>query len=273
MAPGKIGLALGGGGARGMSHIPVLQAFDDLGLKPAAISGTSIGAIFGAAYASGLSGTEIRHITLNTFSDTNAVLGRLWKMRPRKFQDLFGAGLPQFDPLAVLETFVGAHIPAEFSDLEIPLTILAADFYGCSEKDIKEGALLPAIAASIAIPVVFRPVRRSGQVLVDGGLVNPLPFDALPDDCDLLVAVDVVGMPVPRTDRETPTALDIMFGTSQILMQSITSQKLARRQPDILIRPDVGNVRVLDFLRTSQILENSTPLREAVRIRLEEAVK
>lgn len=272
MAQPKIGLALGGGGARGMAHIPVLQAFDDLELKPAAISGTSIGAIFGAAYAGGLSGTEIRDITLETFSDTNSVLGRLWKLRPRKFQDMFSGGLPQFDPLTVLETFVGTHLCTDFSDLKTPLTIMATDFYGCSERHFAEGPLLTAIAASIAIPVVFRPVRLDGRVLVDGGLVNPLPLDVLPADCDVIVGVDVIGMPVPRAGKETPSALDTMFGTSQILMQAITNEKLAHRQPDVLVRPDVGSVRVLDFLKTPQILEKATSLRASVRQRLEKIV-
>ncbi len=83
----RIGLALGGGGARGMTHIPVLEAFDDLGIKPHAIAGSSIGSILGAAYAGGMTGSEIRAIALDTFRDRNAALSRLWQLRPKRFTD------------------------------------------------------------------------------------------------------------------------------------------------------------------------------------------
>ena len=89
--PPRIGLALGGGGARGLAHIPVLEAFDDLGLKPARIAGTSIGAILGAAYASGHSGEEIRRIVVETFADRNTVLSKVWQLRPKRFADMFRA--------------------------------------------------------------------------------------------------------------------------------------------------------------------------------------
>ncbi|MTI42967.1 patatin-like phospholipase family protein, partial [Roseibium hamelinense] len=237
MATPKIGLALGGGGARGMSHIPVLEALDDLGIRPHAIVGTSIGAVFGAAFAAGKTSKEIRTIASATFADRNAVLSRIWQLRPKKFQELFSGNTVQFDPLKVLEVFVGEHLPKTFEDLEIPLTVLATDFYGCEEIDISSGALLPAIAASAAIPAVFRPVKLYDRIMVDGGVTNPLPFDRLPPDCDLIIAVDVVGKPIPRIGRQTPTTMDAIFGTSQILMQSITYEKLKTRQPDILLRP------------------------------------
>ncbi|GGB52476.1 patatin [Roseibium aquae] len=262
----KIGLALGGGGVRGMSHIPVLQAFDELGLKPHAIAGTSIGAILGAGYASGLSGSDLRKIALDLFSDRNKTLGHLWKLRPKRLADLWSGANVVFDPVKVLEIFVAEHLPDHFEDLDIPLTVLATDFYGCQEVDISSGPLLPAIAASIAIPAVFRPVKRQERILVDGGVVNPLPFDRLPEDCDIVVAVDVVGSPVPRPDRHLPSSFDAFFGTSQILMQTITQEKLKRRKPDILLQPEHDLIRVLDFMKTPEVLEKAEPLRkEAIR--------
>ena len=261
----RIGLALGGGGARGLAHIPVLEAFDDLGLKPSAIAGTSIGPIFGAAYASGLSGEHLRSITLETLGDRNAVLGRLWKLRPRKFNEWFDGNMVQFDPLKVLKVFIGEHICERFEDLSIPLQIVATDFYGCSEFRFSSGPLLPAIAASIAIPAIFKPVKHDDRILVDGGVTNPLPFDVLPDDLDIVVAVDVVGVPQPRPGRHLPGSVDAIFGTTQILMQTITSEKLKSRSPDILVQPPHDNVRVLDFLKSRQILDSAESLREQTR--------
>ncbi|MEJ8473544.1 patatin-like phospholipase family protein [Roseibium algae] len=269
----RIGLALGGGGARGMSHIPVLEALDDLGIKPHAIAGTSIGAIFGAVYAGGLSGSGIRQIAMETFGDRNSVLASLWKLRPRKLTDLFDGNMVQFDPLKVLNAFVSDSLPETFEDLKTPLTVLATDFYGGKEVDIQSGPLLPAIAASIAIPAVFKPVRMDDRVLVDGGVVNPLPFDRLPEDCDFILAVDVVGSPVPRSGRQLPTSMDAIFGTSQLLMQTITTEKLKSRAPNLLVRPPHDNVRVLDFLKTKQILDRADPLRETVKRELASAIQ
>ncbi len=267
-----IGLALGGGGARGMSHIPVLQAFDDLGIKPDFIAGSSIGALLGAGYAAGLSGQDLHDLAVETFRNRNALLAKLWQLRPRRLADVFGSGLAQFDPLKVLHLFAGSHLPETFEELSIPLTVLATDFYGCAEVDIRSGPLAPAIAASFAIPAVFRPVRLQGKVLIDGGVANPLPFDALPQDCDIVVAVDVVGTPVPRPGKHFPTTLDALFGASQILMRSITAEKVKQRMPHILVRPDVGNIRVLDFMKTRGVLDAAAPLREDVKRQLADAL-
>ncbi|TYC62359.1 patatin-like phospholipase family protein [Rhodobacterales bacterium] len=266
--PPKIGLALGGGGARGLAHIPVLEALDDLGMKPARIAGTSIGAIMGAAYASGLSGEQLRTIVLDLFSDRNSVLSRLWKLRPKRFADVFRSGIVQFDPERVLEVFIAGYLPEMFEDLEIPLRLIATDFYGCREIDFESGPLLPAIAASIAVPALFRPVRFEGRHLIDGGVVNPLPFDGLRGHCDIIIAVDVVGAPVPREKSEDIRMLDSLFGSSQILMQTITSQKLKQDQPDILIRPPHDSIRVLDFMKAEQILNSAESLRELTKVKL-----
>jgi NTE family protein len=269
----RIGLALGGGGARGLAHIPVLEAFDDLGLKPAQIAGTSIGAIMGAAYASGRSGRDIRDIALEIFADRNSVLSRLWQLRPRRFADVLRPGPVQFDPLRVLEVFIADYLPERFEDLHVPLRILATDFYGCEEVDFESGPLLPALAASVAIPAVFRPVRHGGRLLIDGGVVNPLPFDGLRAACDIVIAVDVVGAPVPRSRREDISMLDSLFGSSQILMQTITKQKLKLDQPDILIRPPHDQVRVLDFMKAEGILDKAEALREVTREQLTKLLK
>ncbi|MEL7527235.1 MAG: patatin-like phospholipase family protein [Pseudomonadota bacterium] len=272
-APPRIGLALGGGGARGLAHIPVLEAFDDLGLKPARIAGTSIGAILGAAYASGYSGEEIRAIVLKLFADRNNVLSNVWKLRPKRFADMFRARPVQLDPERVLDVFIAEHLPKSFEDLQIPLRILATDFFGCEEYDFEDGPLLPAIAASIAIPAIFRPLKQKGRFLIDGGVVNPLPFDGMRSDCDIVVAVDVVGAPVPRSDGSDINMLDALFGSSQILMQTITAQKLKLEQPDILVRPPHDTVRVLDFLKAEQILDRAEALRASTREQLSALTK
>ncbi len=270
MSHPRIGLVLGGGGARGITHVPVMEALDDLGLRPTAIAGTSIGAIYGAARAGGLSGADLRQATLAMFGNRANVLAKLWTLRPKKFGDLLtgGFGLGQIDPEKILATFVGEAIPATFDDLQIPLTVVATDFYGGSPARLTKGDLRRAVAASMAIPTLFKPVVIDGRVLVDGGIVDPVPVDALPVEVDLVIAVDVVSFPEPADGKVLPGALEAIFGASQLMMQQIAAAEFARRPPDVLIRPPVNHIRVLDFLEAKKILAASGEVREEAKRRI-----
>ena len=267
----RIGLALGGGGARGLAHIPVLEGLDELGLRPCHIAGTSIGALIGAAYASGLSGREIRAHTLDALGDRARVFAKLMALRPRRLKEWFARGAlrpVQFDAERVLGPFLPQRLAPDFAGLTVALSIIATDFYGWREYEITSGPLRTAIAASIALPAIFKPVLFEGHVLVDGGMVNPLPADKLAD-ADIVVAVDVVGGPEPRREREFPSPIDAVFGATQILMQSIISEKLRSDRPDVLIRPNINQFRVLDFLKARAILKAAEPTKEELKRRLE----
>ncbi|WP_181705925.1 patatin-like phospholipase family protein [Chthonobacter rhizosphaerae] len=261
----RIGLALGGGGARGLAHVHVLEALDEMGLRPSAITGTSIGAIVGAGYAAGMTGAEVREVVQATFAKQADVWGKVWQLRPKTFADLFGGGLVQFDAEKTIELFLPAAVPDRFDALTTRFCVMAADFYGCQEVALASGPLRPAIAASIAIPILFRPVEIDGRVLIDGGVVNPLPFDRLPEDVDVVIAVDVVGMPVRPANRPIPNATESIFGASQILMQTVTAEKLKSRTPDILIKPAVDLFRVMDFLKAMAILKSTQAVKDEVK--------
>ena len=271
----KIGLALGGGGARGIAHIHVLEAFDDLGIKPTVISGASIGSIVGAGYAAGMSGAEVREFTIQTFSKSSAVLSKIWKMRPAGFGSLFDGErkrLAEFDPLKVMNAFLPKELPRDFSGLDIPMKILVADFYEMSEIVLSEGDLFQALAATAAIPVMFRPQKINGRLVVDGGILNPVPFDVFDEELDLIVGVDVVGRPVGK-NPQMPKRSELGYGTLQLLMQRITSLKLETRKLDLLIRPNVHEYRVMDFLKTEEILWNTFETRQDTRQRLEKLLE
>lgn len=260
----RLGLALGGGGARGLAHVHVLSALDDLGVRPSAIVGCSIGALIGAAAAAGLSGAEVEDEVLAVLGRPADVWGKVWKLRPRSFADIAG-GLPMFDPEAVVGEFLPDRVPQDFADLSIPFSTVAADFYGAAEVEISAGSLRRAVAASIALPALFRPVDIGGLTLIDGGVVNPLPFDKLPGDIELIVAVDVVGMPV-RSEKGRPAGVrEALFGSSQILMQALIAEKLKSRQPDVLIRPPIDSIGVLDFAKARDILAATACVREEVK--------
>jgi NTE family protein len=273
-AESRIGLALGGGGARGMVHILVCEVFDELGIKPALIAGTSIGAIIGAGYAAGFSGKEMREAAVGFYAKRREVLGRLWRARPLAFTDLLrGRSItPQFDARVILESFVPGIelLPERIEDLKIPTKIIACDFYAWCEVILAEGELRPAIAASIAIPALFRPVHLDGRVLIDGGATNPLPFDHIAD-CDITIACDVAGGPAETPGRH-PGLLECVVGAAQISMQSVIREKLKWHQPDVLARPEVNGVFVMDFLKTEAILEMNASFKDDLKRRLEHII-
>ncbi len=263
----SLSLALGGGGARGLAHIAVFEILDELKIEPKHIAGTSIGAIFGAAFANGLCGKDIREITKHRFSNPTKVAQTLWKMRRRRTLPKFS--ITDVDPIAILETFIGDLIPNQFEDLKIPLSVITADFYSGRETVIRNGDLRRAIAASIAIPVLFTPVTIEGRLQIDGGFVNPLPFDQL-EDADISLAVDVTGGPMePETklSREIPMPgfRELVFGSTQMAMQSITNAKLASSCPDVLLCPPIKQFAVLDFLKVHEILDAVDTIRDDIK--------
>ncbi len=258
----RIGLALGGGGARGLAHIAVLEALDDMGLRPAIIAGTSIGAVIGAAYAAGLSGARLRHHVLSLAADRPDVMAKLLKARVGRISDLFVGRLSNpitIDSEIFLDHFWPQAVPDHFEDLEIPFMAIATDFTARREALFQSGALAPAVAASMAIPGLIRPVVAEGMLLVDGGAVNPLPYNHLFGKADIIIAVDVTGGPLEDSSKR-PTAFQLMFGAAQIMAGSITAQMLKARAPDILLKPPVEGFRVLDFFKAAQILDAAAPI-------------
>src|SRR3954464_15228695 len=159
-------------------------------------------------------------------------------------------------------------MPERFEDLELPLLAVATDYHARTEAVFHEGRLLRAVAGSMAIPGLVKPVRHGGHLLVDGGAVNPLPFDHLIGRADLLVAVDVTGGPSPYPAR-SPRGFATMFGTLQIMQAAIVEAKLKLYRPEIVLRPAVDRFRVLDFLQARAILAAAEPAKEALKREIE----
>ena len=253
----RVGLALGAGGAKGLAHILMLEILDDLGVRPCAISGSSMGAVIGALYASGLSGRQI-HEFIN-----GPVAGgkRRWPnslFRPDVFKwidfidpELGSGGLIDGENFI---RYLRREIHASrFETLSIPLKVVAADFWEREQVVLDSGPLLPAIQASMALPGLFAPVSLDGRVLVDGGMTNPLPWDLLPEDCDITIAIDVMGRISPGNGDHRPSFFDAIFNSVHIMQQAILREKLKQRRPDIYIRPELNNIRMLEFYRADEI--------------------
>jgi NTE family protein len=258
-----VALALGGGGARGLAHIVVAEALDEMGIKPVAIAGTSIGAIIGAGYAAGMSGKEMRRYAIHMAHNRTDIMRRMMRARAGKLSAIFGGGLgdaTRLDAELLCQEFLPESLPEDFSGLSIPLTVIASDLYRRCEVPFSEGPLRRALAASISLPTIMRPVEVDGAVLVDGGATNPLPFEHLRGHADVIVAVEISG-PVEDHQREMPNALECLYATVLVMTHSIVSEKLRHGAPDLLVQPKVGSFRALGFMQASAILRAADPVK------------
>jgi len=269
----KIGIAFGGGGARGLAHISMIEAFEELGLRPSIISGTSIGAIIGAFYAAGFSSKEMKAMLKRLlFPRNDKPFDFLWKS---DFVKMFSMFDPQFFNSGLmkgerfykfLETELGA---CTFEDLNIPLKIVATDYWKKEEVIFEHGQLLPAIRASYSLPGLLTPVKIKNRILIDGGVVNPIPYDILLNDCHITIAVDITGY---RTSngKEYPPTFESVFTTYQIMQNSINQQKMKFIKPDIYIKPEIYDVRVFDFSKHESIFKQTETAKENLKRKLEE---
>lgn len=266
-----IGLALSGGAAHGLAHIPILEAFDELGIRPTLIAGTSMGAIIGAAYAGGADARAIADYVAALRADRRRLMARLWASRPRTLHHLFGpyrATAGQLDAEAILAAFA-EPIPEDFAALRIPLKVVVTDFYAGREVVLTSGGLRKAVAASMALPLLFRPVVIDGRGMVDGGVLNPLPLEHATMEGGILVAVDVVGTP-PVRERPMPRRIEAIMGAIQLTMRQITVEKLKGPvRPDILVDPPIDTFRPLEFSRAAEIIAAGRPAKEDLKRQLD----
>lgn len=242
----KIGLVLGGGGARGLCHIEFLKVLDELQIKPSVISGTSMGAIIGTMYAAGMSGNDIDEL----LHEIN--FRHLFKMLD--FSILSRSSL--IKGKGIIE-FLKKKIPAQnFEDLQIPLKIIATDFWRRQDIVFDHGDLFSAIHASIAIPALFEPVVVADRVLIDGGISNNLPIDTIRQHCDLMIAIDVSGKKTIPIEPKLPTWFENIMDTFVILQSSIVEYQMKICKPEIYLKPKLKDINILDFEKTDKILKS-----------------
>ncbi len=272
----KIGLALGAGGANGLVHIAILEAFDELQITPHRIAGSSIGAIMGALYASGHSAAEIKELAAamaghqDDANDAHILNRDFTPLRWIRLLDLeFGDGglLNGSGFISFLRRKVKHDT---FAELEIPLYVVAADLWTCEQVVFTKGDIYPALKASMAVPGLFAPVHIEDRILVDGATVNPVPYDLLFDECDLVVAVNVLGKPEPRKD---PSAVNTLFTSARIMQTAILNEKMKHRPPHVFIETDHEKVNVLAFRQVHAIYEQSLPAKETLKTRLRDLLE
>lgn len=266
MAEPRIGLVLSGGGAAGIAHVPVLQAFDDLGLRPAAVAGVSMGALVGAGFASGMSGAALRAHFMELGRRPSA---QIWKIAMQGALG-FNRGMAAVDARRFLETVLPAQVPGRFEDLAEPLCVTATDYHGCTLVPFSRGDLWAAVAASIAVPGVFRPVVIDGAVYVDGGVIDNLPLRHLPE-VDLVVAVNVLS-DLPRVPGAVPGQVEAAVASLRTMMVQQIGRSIAADPPDLLVVPQVRAGAARGLWQVSETLALADPVRARVRAALERMI-
>ncbi len=246
----RLGIALGSGGARGLAHIAFLKVLSELDITPHIVCGTSMGALVGALYCSGLSPQEIEH-RYHSISLLN------WG----RFIDL---SIPAIHGLIkgdkITRWLREESKLTTFENLKIPLKIVATDFWNQEEVVLDHGDLIQAVRSSISIPGIFEPVKYNHSVLTDGGAVNPVPYDIIRQDCDVLIAIDVTGLQKPdASSAELPNIFECILNSLQIMESSILENKLAKSSPDFIYQPPIVNISILDFTKYNEIIESSQP--------------
>jgi len=229
--PLKLGLALGGGAARGFAHVGVIAVLEEAGLRPQYIVGTSAGSLVAALYASGKSSAQLQQTALNM----EEVAITDWML------PLIGRGMFRGDALArYVNELVSGRL---LENMLIPLGIVATDLGNGNAVLFQKGDTGTAVRASSAVPAVFVPVKINGREYVDGGLVSPVPVRfARQMGADVVIAVDISNPPEANTADGT---LQILLQTFAIMGKSINQYELAGA--DVVVRPSLSGLKSADF--------------------------
>lgn len=237
--PPKIGLALGGGAARGFAHVGVIQVLEEAGLRPALVVGTSAGSLVAALYASGRDGAQLQQLaeTMEEAAFTDWML------------PLFNRGMLRGEALA---RYVNAQVGHKLiENMPLPLGIVATDLNTGQGVLFQRGDTGTAVRASSAVPSVFQPVPIAGREYVDGGLVSPVPVRyARQMGAEFVVAVDISSAPEGNPAGDS---LQILLQTFAIMGKSINAWEL--READLVVRPSLVGVKSADFAARRRAIE------------------
>jgi NTE family protein len=253
----RIGLALGGGGAKGFAHIAYLEALDELGVRPCAISGTSMGSVMGAMYVCGYTPRMILDV-LKKLSETRlsspGILSKLQYVPPI----IAASGVKR-----LLCRYLGEKT---FEDAPIPLKTIAVNFHTLEEVVFSCGRILDGVMASIALPGFFPPYLHEGVYYIDGGATNIVPFNVLRDECDILIAIDVS---LQRSNPDlTPTTQNAAFATWNAASALILNYQFEKAQIELLERPEFPEIGATQFDKYIQVYEKARARTDAFKERL-----
>jgi len=243
----KLGLALGGGGAKGFAHLGVMEVLTEAGIEFDVVAGTSIGALIGAVYVSGNLERLENFATSIGITDIPFLLGPTW---PKG--GLFSGSYVD----KLIDEFVQLE---NIEDLRKPFAAVCVDLNNAEVVTFTKGNLKRAIRASTSIPGIFKPVIFEDKLLVDGGVLESVPVQAVYNlGADFVVSVDLLSdlsMSHDSKQRKTPSIVEVVQRSSIITQRKITEYKFKENPPDIVIRPPLSEVKVMDFHNGKSIME------------------
>lgn len=270
-----VGLALGGGSARGWAHIGVLRALEQAGIRPDLVCGTSVGALVGAAYAAG---------ELDRFEKWARNMGFKEVV---SFMDV-GMNGGMFKGEKLMEFFRRNFVDRPIEELSMPFGAVATALQSGTEVWLRNGSTIDAVRASIALPALFTPALHEGRLLVDGGLVNPVPVSlARAMGAEILIAVDLnsdilgrhlreepepaeptgqvgewlrkiqesMGLGTSGQEPRLPSMLDVVASSINIMQVRITRSRMAGEPPDVIVAPRLAHLDLLDFHRAEEAID------------------
>ena len=246
--PLKIGLALGGGAARGFAHVGVIQVLEENGIRPDLVVGTSAGSLVAAIYASGKTGAQLQAVAEN--------------MEEAAFTDwtlpIFSRGVLRGEALA---RYVNAQVGGKLMEnMALPLGVVATDLGTGQGILFQRGDTGVAVRASSAVPAVFLPVKIGSHEYVDGGLVSPVPVRyARQMGADIVIAVDISSAPENNPSADT---VQILLQTFAIMGKSINTFEL--RDADIVVRPSLIGMKSADFTSRKKAIESGRQAMQSV---------
>ena len=242
----KIGIALGGGAARGYAHIGVINALKELNIPISFISGTSIGSFIGALYASGnIKKFEEEVRSRNSFMKD--VLFRLDPIFPK---------LSIMNGNEVVKVFKEITDVKTFEELDLPLTTVATDIINNKKIESNSGDLINAIKASIAIPGVLTPTYVNDSLCVDGGLIDPVPLQSIVEmGADITIAVNLYGLQSSEKNDSKYNIIDIVDRSAKIVLNNVTHLSFKNNEPDVLIEPPIDQYYGWDFHKSNELIQ------------------
>ncbi len=263
-----LGLALGGGGARGAAHIGVLQELHQAGIKIDAVAGASAGSLIGAMYAYSLDPFWIeeqfrKNMALNPFTNVGpkrflngrnpgSVLDQIAKKVYDHFQMMMSLNRKSIIKRQLLQDAISFLMPATtFDDLKIPLKVVSTDLETCEDIIHERGDLVEALVQSCSIPGFVAPTEQDNRVIVDGGVGMPIPVPVLKEDCVLTVAVDISQYTLEKLGK---TNMISITQRAEIITSNRLKSKLAQ-DADFVIQPDTLGIHWSDFGQFDALME------------------
>jgi NTE family protein len=265
--PQRVGLVLGGGAARGIAHVGVLQALEENGIYPAVVAGTSVGALVGGLYAAGVSSLRLETL-VRDLKWFDLVSLRLPSVNLSDLARNIPMGLVDLDKMMEwIDQALGGEV--NIQQLNLPFAAVATDLLTGEIVVMNDGSLAEAIRASCSVPGVFTPYHRNGRLLVDGVVVNNMPVSVAQDlGADYIIAVDLL----PLLDGAQAEPRNVVELSMTALFMLARATQIEQELADILIAPEITHINLADLSAGEVLLKAGRRAAEAAIPRIQAAL-